>query len=134
MAGADVRGTPAGTGVRSAVVARRLLRCDRGAGSVLLIGLAGALVALSSVVVVGGTGWAAAQRAAAAAEQGALAGADAASGRVSGSPCDVARRTAERNGASMRDCRVSGLIVRIEVASPALGIEIMRAARAGPPE
>lgn len=110
-----------------------MVTAERGAGSVLVIGLVGAVLALASAFIAVGSGFDAAQRAANAAEQSALAGADAASGRFSGAPCEAARRTSERNRATLRACTVSGLVVTVEVVLPALGIDIVREARAGPP-
>ncbi len=74
---------------------------DRGAGSVLVLGLLAAGLVLAAGVAVLGQAAVAATRAGAAADLAALAGADAALGRTSGStggPCAAAARVAAAAG------------------------------------
>jgi secretion/DNA translocation related TadE-like protein len=104
-----------------------------GAGSVL--GLA--LMLGISTLVIGGLGAYAAlpQRniLQAAADSAALTAANAASGRIQGYPCDLAKQAAELNGAELASCVLAGLEVTVEVSGTALGIAMSIASRAGPP-
>jgi secretion/DNA translocation related TadE-like protein len=105
---------------------------DRGAGSVLVLGVvAVALVLVAATALVGGA-YAARARAAAAADLAALAGAQHLADGGAG-PCDHAAVAAGRNGGSIVSC-VRGargdVTVRVRVDAPvgaALGV-----ARAGP--
>lgn len=112
---------------------RRALDDDRGAGGVLVLGLVGAAVALTVGLLVAFDGYAAAQRAAAAADAAALAAADVASGLLPGDPCDAAARTAEANGASVTACAWHGAEASVEILVVAGPFEIAESARAGPP-
>ncbi|MDR7082606.1 secretion/DNA translocation related TadE-like protein [Arthrobacter ginsengisoli] len=109
---------------------------ERGAGTVLALGL-GLLVVLAAVLVVLLAQSAAmAARAAAAADLAALAAADAARGITPGEPCAVAADVARRNNARVLSCAEgAGNTVQVrtelEVRTPvgaATGL-----ARAGPP-
>ena len=111
----------------------RARRDDEGAGVVLALGLVAVLV-LVGAVGVGVVGLVAAHRQVqAAADLAALAGAEAArSGRE---PCAVARRIAAGNRGELRDCRVTGVVVEVEVDRVVrlLGSPTVTArARAGP--
>ncbi|MDP9027719.1 MAG: helicase, partial [Actinomycetota bacterium] len=105
----------------------------RGAGAVL------ALAIVSAVVIVGlsglglATGLAARQRVIGASDLAALAGADAASGAVTGDPCEVAARVAVAGGARVANCRVDGLVVDVTVLGSFSGIPLTAHSRAGPP-
>ena len=69
-----------------------------------------------------------------AADAGALAAADLASGRVAGVPCEVAAAIASRAGARLSDCAVSGDgVAEVTVAGLILDRPVEAAARAGPP-
>jgi secretion/DNA translocation related TadE-like protein len=114
----------------------RALRGERGAGTVLGLGL-GLLVVLAAVLLAMLAQSAAmASRAAAAADLAALAGADAARGIAPGEPCAVAVDVARRNGARVLSCAEgTGTTVQVrtelEFRTPmgaATGL-----ARAGPP-
>ena len=109
---------------------------ERGAGTVLALGL-GLLVVLAAVLIaLLAQSAAMASRAAAAADLAALAAADAARGIAPGEPCAVAADVAHRNGARVLSCEVgagSTVQVRTELAvrtplGAATGL-----ARAGPP-
>ena len=111
-------------------------RGERGAGTVLALGL-GLLVVLAAVLVaLLAQSAAMASRAAAAADLAALAAADAARGIAAGEPCAVAVDVAHRNGARVVSCAEgagSTVQVRTELAvrgplGAATGL-----ARAGPP-
>jgi len=108
-------------------------RVDRGAASVLALGIVGAVVALTVLVVPITTTFVASQRAANAADAAALAAADTISGLVPGVACDVAAQTAARNGAALASCETEGPTVTVEVVVSALGIGLSATARAGPP-
>lgn len=80
------------------------LRDERGAGGALVLGVCGALVALTAGLLSAFGGFVAAQRASAAADASALAAADVASGLLPGDPCEEAGRVAAANGAELVDC------------------------------
>ncbi len=119
------------SGCRSAVVAA--LHSDRGSGSVLALAAVCAIVTVAAAgVAVVGAG-AAYARAAMAADLAALAGADVASGRAGGVPCDVAQSIAQVNGAAMTDCDQNGTVVTVTTSTPYLAFASTASARAGPP-
>lgn len=107
---------------------------DAGAGSVLAIGILGALVALLLAALPIGTLFAAHQQAANAADAAALAAADTASGRLPGFPCETARRVADRNRASLGRCDLDGLTVLVDASVDTRWGTVSVAARAGPPD
>jgi secretion/DNA translocation related TadE-like protein len=108
-------------------------RDEAGAGSVLglslILGIA--TLALGSLSVYS----ALPQRHAlqAAADSASLAGANAASGRIQGYPCDLAAQAAALNGAELDSCELQGLEVTVQVSGAVLGITVSIASRAGPP-
>ncbi|MGG7508848.1 Rv3654c family TadE-like protein [Plantibacter sp. YIM 135249] len=106
---------------------------ERGSGSVLAIGVLGAVVAFAVAVVPVGSLLVAHQMASAAADAAALAAADTASGRVPGISCDAASRTAEHNQARVTECTVDSLIATVSVAVPSPWGDVIVSARAGPP-
>jgi secretion/DNA translocation related TadE-like protein len=106
---------------------------DRGAASVLAVGIIGATVALAGMVVPITASFAASQRAAGAADAAALAAADALSGAVPGVPCELAGRTAARNGAVLASCELGGPVASVTVTVSSFAVELGAAARAGPP-
>lgn len=107
---------------------------DAGAGSVLAIGILGALVALLLAALPIGTLFAAHQQATNAADAAALAAADTASGRLPGFPCETARRVADRNRASLGRCDLDGLTVVVDASVDTPWGPVTVAARAGPPD
>ncbi|MET4158837.1 Rv3654c family TadE-like protein [Agromyces sp. PvR057] len=108
---------------------------DRGAASVVAIGLIAAVVLLTTLVLGVTTTYVDARRAAAVADAAALAAADAVTGVIAGLPCEVADRVARRNGATLRSCEVDGAVSRVVIAVPARipGLDAEASARAGPP-
>lgn len=106
---------------------------ERGAGGVVV--LAVALLVLS--ISVGAVGVLAAfparQAAQAAADAGALAAADVASGYRDGNACVEAARVVEANGASLEECATDGreAVVRVRVESGPFVFS--EPSRAGPP-
>ncbi|TYL52624.1 helicase [Agromyces mariniharenae] len=106
---------------------------ERGAASVLAVGIVGATVALAAMVLPVTAAFAASQRAAGAADAAALAAADALSGAVPGLPCDLAGRIAARNGAALASCETGGPVASVTVTVPSFAVELRAGARAGPP-
>ncbi|WP_271177424.1 Rv3654c family TadE-like protein [Leifsonia poae] len=109
------------------------LASENGSASVLVVGIAGALVGLTAGGVAVAGAFVAAQRAAGAADTAALAAADVASGAVPGYPCTQAASIAEANGASLVSCDLDGLVVTVTASVPYLGLSAEARARAGPP-
>lgn len=113
---------------------------QRGAATVLLVGVLGVLMVAGAAAVMVGTAATASHRAAAAADLAALAAAVVL--RDSGSAsqaCAAARHQAERNGAGVVSCATSdgaAVSVRCSVPTrlhgPGLPHSVARAARAGP--
>lgn len=106
---------------------------DRGAASVLAVGIVGAVVALTALVVPAAATFVVSQQASNAADAAALAAADAVSGAVPGVPCELAAEVTARNGASLASCEVEGAAVTVGVVVGAMGMTVTAAARAGPP-
>ncbi len=112
---------------------------ERGAGTVLCLGLVALLATLLLAVAALGAAVLARHRAAAAADLAALAAADRTSGRSPGAPCPAAASVAGRNGASLTSCVVAAdgsVTVRVACGLPPpwrrLGTAIA-VARAGHP-
>ena len=105
---------------------------ERGAASVLAVGIVGATLSLVAVVVPLGGFSVASQRATGAADSAALAAADARSGAVAGVPCELAARVAARNGAALAGCEVDDAVASVTVVVSALAGELRARARAGP--
>lgn len=107
---------------------------DRGAGSVLVVGLV-AVVALTGLTVLGGAhALVRGQQLSAAADAAALAAGDALLGWVAGEPCDRAKRVAEAHAVLLADCSSEGLTVLVRVEAGILGLTVARSARAGAPD
>ena len=106
---------------------------DTGAGSVLGLALLGALVVLALAAVGLGGALAERQRVIGAADNTALAAADAARGLVPGSPCPVAEQVAEANRTQLHACEVDGYVVTVEVGASVAGVLLRARATAGPP-
>ena len=111
----------------------RSLPHDGGSGSILAIGVLGALVALLLAAIPVGSLFAAHQQAANAADAAALAAADTVSGRLPGFPCETAQRVTERNRAVLDTCVVDGPTVRVGASVDTRWGSITVAAKAGPP-
>ena len=67
-----------------------------------------------------------------AADAAALAGADAASGRMSGLPCEVAGSLAAANGVELAGCSVDGMVVTVVVERWVGAVPVRTVATAGP--
>ena len=110
---------------------------ERGAGTVLIVGVIGVLLAAALGVSGLIQAQAAAGRARSAADLAALGGATALSSVLApGDPCEVAGRVARANGAEVTTCTVTGEDVTVEVSVGARVLGVARtaasAARAGP--
>ncbi|BFM26052.1 secretion/DNA translocation related TadE-like protein [Microbacterium testaceum] len=103
------------------------------AGATATVGVVAVVAALA--VGLGCVGGAAitASRLAGTADAAALAAADAASGAVTGTPCDEAGRIAAAGGATLRECDVAGLVATVTVGGAYGGISLDARSRAGPP-
>lgn len=128
---------PPGAPARSSG-ARAPVDAERGAGTLLMAGLAllALLLIATSALLVQATS--AASKAATAADLAALAAADVARGLRLGDPCAAARSVAERHGASLKQCVIGGTgpgtaTVQVTVAIAGLLPDAVGAARAGPP-
>lgn len=110
-----------------------LIRSERGAGSVLAIGMVAAVTVVALAIVGLAVGLAARQRIIGAADAAALAAADTALGHVAGAPCEVAAATARANGGVLAACRLDGLVATVEVRGTFAGIPLGARSRAGPP-
>ena len=110
---------------------------ERGAGTVLVVGVIAVLLAAALGVSGLIQAQAAAGRSRAAADLAALGGATArASSGAPGDPCEAASRVARVNGAEVTTCSVTGEDVVVEVSVEARVLGVARAAgssaRAGP--
>lgn len=106
---------------------------QRGAGSVLVIGIIAALVGLFALAVPLYTVLAERTRIAGAADAAALAAADSLSGAVAGLACDNAAIVARANGAEVERCATDGLVATVRVSASVLGFAVTATATAGPP-
>ena len=91
-----------------AVTERRVLRAERGSGTVLALALVFVLLVAGTAVGLLAQAGVLASRAAAAADLAALAAADAARGLAPGEPCAVAAEVAARNDARISSCSIEG--------------------------
>jgi secretion/DNA translocation related TadE-like protein len=123
-----------------AVTSKRALRSERGSASVLMTGIMGVVVALSSAALLIAGYAVGYHRARAAADLSALSGASAF--QQSRDACVEVRQTARQNGARVEDCDVVGdaidfvVTVRVSVAThtriPQLPRKVAAEAHAGP--
>ncbi len=110
---------------------------ERGAGTVLVVGVIAVLLAAALGVSGLIQAQAAAGRSRAAADLAALGGATALSSIVApGDPCEAASRVARANGAEVTTCSVTGedVVVEVSVEARVLGVSrpAVSSARAGP--
>ncbi|WP_157009228.1 Rv3654c family TadE-like protein [Agromyces laixinhei] len=114
--------------------AGRRVDADRGAASVLAVGVIGAMAALAVALTALLGVFVVSQRASNAADAAALAAADAISGAVAGVPCALADSVAARNGARLSACEGDGAAASvIVVIDTVAGFAVSASARAGPP-
>ncbi|WP_169581016.1 MULTISPECIES: Rv3654c family TadE-like protein [Microbacterium] len=88
--------------------------------------LTGSLAGVSAAAVFG-------QRLAGVADAAALAAADAASGAVTGVPCERAREITQRGEVELTACELDGLVATVSVSAPFGVLVAVARARAGPP-
>jgi secretion/DNA translocation related TadE-like protein len=103
------------------------------AGSMAAVGVVASAAILTVALAAAGTASVVGQRLASAADGGALAAADAASGAVPGIPCDLADEVAGSFGARVDACDLDGLIATVTVAITFGPVTARASARAGPP-
>lgn len=111
----------------------RRLAGERGTGGVVVLAVALLLLATTVGAVSVLAAFPARQVAQAAADAGALAAADVASGLKAGEPCAEAARVVGANGASLEECTISDheAVVRVRVESGPFVFS--EPSRAGPP-
>jgi len=102
------------------------------AGTVLTAGVVACTAVFAAGLVTAGAGTVFGQRLAGVADAAALAAADAASGAVTGTPCERAAQVAAIGGASIARCDLDDLVATIVVTAPFGRLTATAAARAGP--
>jgi secretion/DNA translocation related TadE-like protein len=102
-------------------------------GSSLAVGIIASTAALTVGLAAVSTASVLGQRLAGAADAAALAAADAASGAVTGVPCERAAQVAEASGALILACDLDGLIATVTVSARFGVLTAAARARAGPP-
>jgi len=103
------------------------------AGTVAMVGVLAATLALSAAVVTAGAASAWSQRLSGVADRAALAAADAASGALAGDPCERAAQVAATADAELESCDIEGLVVTVAVAASFGSLPATVWSRAGPP-
>jgi hypothetical protein len=106
---------------------------ERGAGTALAIGVAGAVAVGALGLAAGVPSLVARHVALVTADAAALAAADVALGTVPGVPCERASAVAAAAGAALEACRQKGVLVRVRVVVPAPLGPVPGEAQAGPP-
>jgi secretion/DNA translocation related TadE-like protein len=108
---------------------------DAGSGTVVAVGVLGALMALALATVAVSSVLVERAAAAGAADSGALAAADVAAGFAPGSPCSAAEEVVVAAGAALTRCDVTGTtaVVEAERRDGPLGLAVTARARAGQP-
>jgi len=109
------------------------MRAERGAGTIIMLGLVATVVALTALVIPLYWGLSVRHALAGATDAAALAAADTASGLIAGYPCGNAERLALANDANIEECTVDGRIVTVTASRRILGILVTTSATAGPP-
>lgn len=125
-----------GEGVIAALHARwheLRLASDRGAASVVIVGILAAVLVVVGAAVSVLALLPATVRVANAADAAALAGADVLAGVVSGEACEIAERAAELGGATLESCTIDGPVVESTTSLVVLGLPVTARSRAGPP-
>ncbi len=102
-------------------------------GAMLAAGVVACAATLAVGFVTAGAAAAFGQHLAGVADAAALAAADAASGAVSGIPCDRAAEIVAAGRAVLHRCELDGLVATIVVGAEFARFPAVAAARAGPP-
>jgi len=110
------------------------MRSDTGAGSVLAIGLVGAVTALAMVAIPLYAVLSTRSAVAGAADAAALAAADVRVGVMGGLPCAVAADVAAANATVLTACELDGLVATVRVQRVVAGLSVSATATAGPPD
>jgi len=109
-------------------------RNDRGAGTVVSLGIVAAIVTVTTALTMGLGAVAALHTAQSVIDGSALVAADTASGRSPGYPCDRARDVAAAKSIVLGLCQINGHSARVSSTVIFLGISVVVKAQAGPPE
>jgi secretion/DNA translocation related TadE-like protein len=111
------------------------MRSDAGSGTVLAVGLVGAVVSLALATTVVSSVLVERAVAAGAADSAALAAADVAAGFGTGPPCAAAEEVVAAAGATLAGCDVVGTtaVVQASRRDGPLGLPVTARARAGQP-
>jgi len=102
-------------------------------GAMAATGIVAAAAVLAAGLAIPGAAAVAGQRLASAADAGALAAADTASGAVPGIPCDRAAEVAATFGAVVEACDLDELVATVTVSIRFGPVAARASARAGPP-
>lgn len=103
------------------------------AGSALAVGVLAVTATLATGLAIAGAASVRVVQLAGVADAAALAAADAASGAVSGVPCERAEQLATRGGATLAACTLDGLVATVAVSAPFGTLTASARSRAGPP-
>jgi secretion/DNA translocation related TadE-like protein len=106
---------------------------ERGAGSVLAIGIMASTALLSIACIPLVLVLVVKSQASAAADAAALAAADVRVGIVAGFPCEVARKIAVANRVQLVSCTLDGLDATVRVTFRVAGLDVEAIATAGQP-
>jgi secretion/DNA translocation related TadE-like protein len=104
---------------------------DRGAGTVLALGLISAILTLFIALAAVSQVLVASSTLQASADTAALTAADSLRGFTTGFPCAEAERISQLNMAKLQECRIVGFSVHVELRSESLGIVLSAEALAG---
>ena len=102
-------------------------------GAAAAVGIVGGTALLLVGLAAAGSAAAFSQRVAATADAAALAAADAASGAITGVPCERAEQIAGATGIRLSACDLDGLVATVTVSSLFGMLPAEASARAGPP-
>lgn len=102
-------------------------------GTALASGVASAAVLAAGTMLAACAGLVASASLSGAADAAALAAADAASGFTAGEPCEVARKLAAANDATLTACLIDGAVITVQVVRRLGPLTVTGAATAGPP-
>ncbi len=114
------------------MLVRESLRGETGAGTVLAVGLIGAIVLAFGLGHIAFSFTYTRMQNQSIADQIAVAASDSLRGLSEGFPCEVATSLANRNRVTLDECRIAGFEVFIRIHTDALAVEVSAKARAGP--
>lgn len=102
-------------------------------GTVASVGVVAVISTLALGLVTVGAAHVQSQRVTSVADAAALAAADAASGAITGVPCERASQLAVRAGMNIARCELDSLVATVTVTAVFTGLRVEASARAGPP-